>query len=78
MSPAAIERLMPSTPMRCTLPKLSLISLSCGVALSVTMLAAALDHDASGLAGADADDALHVGEAVDLLAVDGERPDRPA
>ena len=36
MSPGAIERLMPSTPRRCTLPKLSLISLSCGVALSVT------------------------------------------
>ena len=57
---------MPSTPSRWTLPKLSLISLSCGHGLERHLRIAALDLDGERLAGADADDALHVGEAVDL------------
>jgi hypothetical protein len=67
MSPAAIERLMPSTPKRWTLPKLSLISLSCGGKREFGVFP--LDHDLERVARGDAHDALHVGKAVDLLAV---------
>ena len=44
-SSGAHRRLMPSTPMRCTLPKLSLTSFSAGVALRLSATAAALDDD---------------------------------
>ena len=61
---------MPKMPMRCTLPKLSLISLSAGVAFSTTWAALAVNGDRQRLAGALADDALHVGEVADGAAVD--------
>ena len=70
-SRGAIERLMPRMPMRWTLPKVSLTSLSAGVALRTSVAAVAFDRDVEGLAGAGADDALHVGEAFDRTAVDG-------
>ena len=46
--------------------------LELGHRLERDLHAAALDLDLERRAGADADDALHVGEAVDRLAVDGE------
>ena len=66
---------MPSTPMRCTLPKLSLISVSCGRRLQSQRAAPPRStSNVERLAGAGADDALHVGEALDRAAVD--RDDR--
>ena len=56
--------------MRCTLPKLSFTSFSAGTALSVTRVAAAVDLEHQRLAGAGADDPLHVGEAFDLAPID--------
>ena len=69
-SSGAIERLMPSTPMRWVLPKLSFTSCSAGAALSVTCVPPRSTTMVERLAGADADDALHVGEAADRAAVD--------
>ena len=63
MSPGVIDRLMPSTPSRCTLPKLSLSSLSSGVALQRDRHAAALDLDRERSRRACADDPLHVRES---------------
>ena len=52
------------------LPKLSVISFSSGVAVSSTGFALALDLEMKLLVGAHADDALHLAEALDRLAVD--------
>ena len=58
--------------MRWTLPKLSFISRSAGVAFSVCRVAAAVHGDFERLAGVDADHALHLGESLDRASVDGD------
>ncbi len=57
-----------------TLPKWSVISLRSGVAVMSTDLAVAVDHEMERLIGAHADDALHLAEALDGLAVDADHP----
>ena len=56
------------------LPKWSVISLRSGVAVISIGLAVALDHEMERLIGARADDALHLAEALDGLAVDADDP----
>ena len=71
MSPGAIERLMPSTPSALHVAEIVLELLAvAGVAVSVTGTPPRSTTIVERLAGADADDALHVGETVDLAAVD--------
>ena len=72
MSPGAIDRLMPSTPSLCSLPKLSLSSLSCGVALSVTCTPPRSTSMFSVSPALTLTMRCMSAEAVDLLAVDGE------
>ena len=54
------------------LPKPSLPCLSAGVAFSVIGVPPRSISNVERAAGAGADDPLHVGEALDLAAVDGE------
>ena len=61
---------MPRTPSRCVFPNGILHFAQFRRALQLQRGIAALDGEGQRVAGADADDALHVGEAADLLAVD--------